>query len=86
MKNDLNIDLEQQLKAIRAHKATGKHLRVRQLKTPASPEKIRKKLGLSQDAFAALLNISVKTLRNWEQAQRSPPRPRNSNDLKLEMR
>jgi len=75
MSGDLNIDLEQQVKAIRAHKGTGKKLRTHQFKTPDSPEKIRKRLGLSQTAFAALLNISVKTLRNWEQGQRNPQGP-----------
>jgi len=33
---------------------------------------IRKKYGLSQEKFAALLGISVSTLRNWEQGRRKP--------------
>ncbi len=32
----------------------------------------RSKLQLSQDKFAALLGISVKTLHNWEQGRRKP--------------
>ncbi len=36
---------------------------------------IRARYKLSQDAFAALLGISVKTLRNWEQGRRSPEGP-----------
>ena len=75
MSNDLEIDLEQQLEAIRGHKKGTKRLRAYQLKKPGSPEKIRNQLGLSQTAFAALLNISVKTLRNWEQGQRQPQGP-----------
>ena len=75
MKKDLEIDLEKQLKAIRTYKSKGRGLRAYQLTSPSSPEKIREKLGLSQSAFAALLNISVKTLRNWEQGQRSPRGP-----------
>ncbi|MGY8816074.1 MAG: helix-turn-helix domain-containing protein [Gammaproteobacteria bacterium] len=75
MNNDLETDLEQQLSAIRSHKNGKKKLRAYQLKTPGSPEKIRAQLGLSQTAFAALLNISVKTLQNWEQGQRQPQGP-----------
>ncbi|HEX9117939.1 MAG TPA: helix-turn-helix domain-containing protein [Anaerolineae bacterium] len=36
---------------------------------------IRKKYRLSQGEFAALLGISVHTLRNWEQGRRSPEGP-----------
>ncbi|HEX9047871.1 MAG TPA: type II toxin-antitoxin system MqsA family antitoxin [Verrucomicrobiae bacterium] len=32
----------------------------------------RSKLRLTQDKFAALLGISVKTLHNWEQGRRKP--------------
>ena len=32
----------------------------------------RAKSGLSQDNFAALLGISVRTLRDWEQGRRTP--------------
>ena len=32
----------------------------------------RTRLRLSQDKFAALLGISVKTLHNWEQGRRQP--------------
>jgi DNA-binding transcriptional regulator YiaG len=32
----------------------------------------RTKLRLTQDKFAALLGISVKTLHNWEQGRRKP--------------
>jgi putative transcriptional regulator len=33
---------------------------------------IRKQLGLSQEAFAELLNVSRGAVRAWEQGQRSP--------------
>ena len=35
----------------------------------------RNRLRLSQDKFAALLGISVKTLHNWEQGRRKPTGP-----------
>ena len=36
---------------------------------------IRAKLSLTQSEFATLLNISVNTLRNWEQGRRTPEGP-----------
>ena len=36
---------------------------------------IREKYGLSQTKFAAMLGISVKTLRNWEKGRRRPQGP-----------
>ena len=36
---------------------------------------IREGYKLSQTRFAALLGISVKTLRNWEQGRRTPVGP-----------
>jgi putative transcriptional regulator len=36
---------------------------------------IRSRFGLSQGQFAAMLGISVATLRNWEQGRRAPEGP-----------
>jgi putative transcriptional regulator len=36
---------------------------------------IRNDYGLSQEKFAALLGISVRTLQNWEQGRRHPQGP-----------
>jgi putative transcriptional regulator len=36
---------------------------------------IRQKYGLSQQHFAAMLGISVRTLQNWEQGRRKPHGP-----------
>lgn len=36
---------------------------------------VREKTGLSQVRFAALLGVSVATLRNWEQGRRRPTGP-----------
>jgi putative transcriptional regulator len=35
-------------------------------------QRIRQNLNLSQAQFAALVHVSVKTLRNWEQGSRVP--------------
>jgi putative transcriptional regulator len=36
---------------------------------------VRESYGLSQQEFAALLGISVRTLQNWEQGRRQPHGP-----------
>jgi putative transcriptional regulator len=36
---------------------------------------LRGRFGLSQEKFAAMLGISVGTLRNWEQKRRQPEGP-----------
>jgi putative transcriptional regulator len=36
---------------------------------------LRSRFGLTQDKFAALMGISVGTLRNWEQRRRKPEGP-----------
>lgn len=38
-------------------------------------KEIRSKLNMTQEDFASLLNISVNTLRNWEQSRRKPEGP-----------
>ncbi len=36
---------------------------------------VREKIGLSQNEFAKLIRVSVKTLQNWEQHRRTPSGP-----------
>lgn len=38
-------------------------------------KEIRKATGLSQAGFAAVLDVKVGTLRNWEQGRREPTGP-----------
>jgi len=42
---------------------------------PPDIKTIRDGFGLTQQQFAALLGISVRTLRNWEQGRRVPEGP-----------
>ena len=36
---------------------------------------VREQTGLSQSEFAQLMQVSIKTLQNWEQQRRSPTGP-----------
>jgi putative transcriptional regulator len=42
---------------------------------PIDVQQIRAKFGVTQRAFAALIGISVQTLRNWEEGRRRPHGP-----------
>ena len=42
---------------------------------PVDMKRVRKDYDLTQTEFAALLGISVRTLRNWEQGRRIPQGP-----------
>ena len=48
---------------------SGHHGRVVNLPSVAS---IREKTGLSQERFATLLGVSIRTLQDWEQGRRAP--------------
>jgi putative transcriptional regulator len=48
---------------------SGRHGRVLNLTSVAS---IREKTGLSQERFATLLGVSIRTLQDWEQGRRAP--------------
>ena len=71
----LGIDLQEELAAIRAHKAGKKRLKTKKLQAPSDPATIRRRLGLTQESFSGLLGVSVQTLRNWEQGTRKPRGP-----------
>ena len=47
--------------------------------TPGRVRKLRRKLGMSQSVFAAMLNVSPKLVQSWEQGLRKPDR----GDLRL---
>ncbi len=58
------------LQSVRLMKA-GKAVRTTQVKlTPAA--EARAKVGLSQNAFAELLGVSLRTVQDWEQGRRKP--------------
>jgi putative transcriptional regulator len=75
MKAELFKELEESIEQggviIRGKRRTGRRT------TFEEPDvaRIRAAYGLSQDQFAALLGISVRTLQNWEQGRRRPHGP-----------
>lgn len=42
---------------------------------PLDVRAVRERTGLSQNEFASLMRVSVKTLQNWEQHRRTPTGP-----------
>ena len=88
MDNKLFDELKLSLNQMEAHAAGKKVKGVREVtKEVKAPKaltkedivKIRKKLHVSQAAFAVLLNISPKTIQKWEQGENTP----NGSSLKL---
>jgi putative transcriptional regulator len=71
MDKELFDDLVASLKDAGAYLRAEKTATVHFVKEP-DPREVRGRLGLSQEAFARLLCISVKTLQNWEQGRREP--------------
>lgn len=66
-KRDLGAELLQAACEIRA----GKAARVHHVKVPEIVE-ARARTGLSQQQFAAMLGVSPRTLKGWEQGRRKP--------------
>lgn len=75
MKNEIFEELLESAKEAKAIK--NKELKPSRafLMQEPNPKDIRIKLELTQAHFAALMNISVHTLRNWEQGRRQPEGP-----------
>ena len=62
-KRDLAAELLQSVREMKAGKVA----------VVASPViEARRKTGLSQSQFAALIGVSVRTLQNWEQGRKQP--------------
>jgi putative transcriptional regulator len=74
-KRDIGQEILEGIQDIKAHKAGKKTLRTHTLKAPAPVRVIRKRLKLSQSAFAGLMGVSVRTIQDWEQGRRKPSGP-----------
>ena len=68
-------DLLQSLKEARAIAKGEAQASRRMVLTPPDVKAVREKIGLSQSEFAGLMQVSVKTLQNWEQHRRNPTGP-----------
>jgi putative transcriptional regulator len=75
VKRDIGLEILEGIREIKAYKAGKKALRTHTLKRPASPQKIRAKLQMSQAAFAGLMGVNVRTIQDWEQGRRKPSGP-----------
>ena len=75
---DIGAEILEGLREVKAFKAGGGTLRVRELKAPSPPQEIRSKLKLSQSAFAGLMGVSLRTVQDWEQGRREPSGPAKS--------
>ncbi|MDH3644025.1 MAG: helix-turn-helix domain-containing protein [Gammaproteobacteria bacterium] len=70
-KRDLFNEIHEGLEAYRDRPAT---LKRREFSAP-DVKHIRNQFGLSQSQMAAFLNVSKRTLENWEQRRRDPTGP-----------
>jgi len=71
----IDVEILEGLRDIKRFKAGEISLRTTRLAEPPSPQLIRDRLALSQEAFARLLGVSVRTLQDWEQGRRRPRGP-----------
>jgi putative transcriptional regulator len=69
------MEILEGLREVKAYKAGQMNLRTHSLKHPAPPKTIRARLNLSQEAFAGLLGVSLRTVQDWEQGRRKPSGP-----------
>ena len=78
--SDRNIGQEilEGIKEIKRFKKGEVDLKTRNLNEPSSAGIIRKKLRLSQSAFASLMGVSPRTIQDWEQGRRKPQGPAKS--------
>lgn len=67
---DIGQELLDGLRAIK--NGEGRHFFI---ETPYNVKGIRESLGLSQESFSSLMQISIKTLQDWEQGRRKPSGP-----------
>ena len=78
VERDIGREILEGIKEIKAYKAGYVNLRTRELKEPSPPQVIRRRLNLSQTAFAGLMGVSVRTVQDWEQGRREPSGPAKS--------
>ncbi len=73
-KRDLGKEILDSIREIKA----GSVGRVQVCIEPDDIKATRERIGVSQSAFAAMLNVSTRTLQEWEQGRRQPTGPARS--------
>ena len=78
--SDRNIGQEilEGIKEIKRFKKGEIQLTARTLNEPSPAKTIRKRLNVSQSAFASLMGVSPRTIQDWEQGRRAPQGPAQS--------
>ncbi|NEV62022.1 helix-turn-helix domain-containing protein [Thiorhodococcus minor] len=71
---DIGREILAGIREIKAHQRGEVELRTHEVSEPDA-RAIRERMGLTQDAFAALLGVSRRTLEGWEQGRRQPRGP-----------
>lgn len=76
-KRDIGKEIIEGLEEVKAWRRGERKLKTHTVELPAAADvpAIRQELGLSQEAFAGFMGVSVGTLRNWEQRRREPQGP-----------
>lgn len=73
---DFEAELEESVEALSAFNRGENTLHTRTVVRATPPvDTIRKRLNISQHAFAGLLGVSVRTIQEWEQGRRAPSGP-----------
>jgi putative transcriptional regulator len=75
---DIGKEILDGIKEIKRFKKGDIKLNNWSLNEPSPPRIIRKKLKLSQSAFASLMGVSPRTIQDWEQGRRKPKGPAKS--------
>ena len=72
---DLGQEILDGIEEIKSFKSGELELKTSILSDPSPAKVIRKKLKLSQSAFAGFMGVSVRTIQDWEQGRREPQGP-----------
>ncbi|WP_067585796.1 helix-turn-helix domain-containing protein [Endozoicomonas ascidiicola] len=72
---DIGQEILDGIEEIKAFKAGKGELKTTVLSDPSPAKEIRKKLQLSQSAFAGFMGVSIRTVQDWEQGRRTPQGP-----------
>ncbi|KEQ17569.1 helix-turn-helix domain-containing protein [Endozoicomonas numazuensis] len=72
---DIGQEILDGIEEIKAFKSGEGKLKTSILSEPSPAKEIRKKLQLSQSAFAGFMGVSIRTIQDWEQGRRTPQGP-----------